>query len=169
MKARDVMRENPITVAPSTRLLDLDRAFLRDRVGGYPVLEAGHLVGIVTRSDIVRKLALESCYAGGIADFCRDAGWVDANDPGASLEVEAAAIGERIARAVVADVMSQPVITVTPNTPLAELAQLLVDHGIHRLPVMESDKLVGWITSFDLVAFIARQDSTADRGATDAS
>lgn len=169
MKARDLMRPNPKTVSPDTRLLDLDRAFLRDRVGGYPVLEAGRLVGIVTRSDVVRKLALESCYAGGIADFCRDAGWVDADDPAASMEVEAAALGERIARAVVADVMSQPPIAVSPETPLAALAQVLVDHQIHRLPVLEDGELVGWISSFDLVGFLAVQDSTADRGATDVS
>ncbi len=155
MKARDLMRSDPRTVAPDMRLLDLDRAFLRDRSSGYPVVENGRLVGIVTRSDVVRKLAMESCYAGGIADFCREAGWIEADDAAAAARAEGAAIGERIAAAKVADVMSQPVVAVTPDAPIAEVAKLLVGHGIHRVPVADGDRLLGWITSFDLVAFLA--------------
>ena len=169
MKARDLMRTDPKTVTPSMRLLDLDRAFLRDRVGGYPVLEDGRLVGIVTRSDVVRKLAMESCFAGGIADFCREAGWIDADDPAATTRTEGAAIGERIARAVVADVMSQPVVSVAPDALLSDVAQVLVEHSIHRVPVAQEGRVLGWITTFDLVAFLAKQASGALRGATDDS
>jgi CBS domain-containing protein len=161
MNARDLMRSDPRTVTPGMRLLDLDRAFLRDRSSGYPVVEKGRLVGIVTRSDVVRKLAMESCYAGGIADFCREAGWIEADDPAASARTEGAAIGERITSAKVADVMSRPVVTVSPDTPIAEVAQVLVENGIHRVPVAEGDRLLGWITTFDLVACLAAKSPTA--------
>jgi len=49
--------------------------------------------------------------------------------------------------------MSRPVITVTPSTPLKDAAQLLVEHGISAVPVLdERGALVGIVSEADLVA-----------------
>ncbi|RDI34344.1 CBS domain-containing protein [Lentzea flaviverrucosa] len=50
------------------------------------------------------------------------------------------------------DIMTSPVITVTPAVPLKGAAALMVSHGFTALPVVDDDKrLVGIITEADLV------------------
>ncbi len=59
----------------------------------------------------------------------------------------------------VTEIMSSPVFTVSPETPIKEAAQLLVEHGISALPVL-SDKgeLVGIVSEADLVPMQTRPD-----------
>jgi len=55
--------------------------------------------------------------------------------------------------------MSQPVITVTPSTGIKTAAELLVEHGISALPVVDSaGQLVGIVSEADLIYIEARPD-----------
>jgi CBS domain-containing protein len=55
--------------------------------------------------------------------------------------------------------MSQPVITVTPETGIKTAAELLVEHGISALPVIDSTGLlVGIVSEADLISIEARPD-----------
>jgi len=56
MKVGDVMTRNPITVSPQTLFEDALRMGQEKRIGSFPVVENGKLVGIITESDIVRFL-----------------------------------------------------------------------------------------------------------------
>jgi CBS domain-containing protein len=59
----------------------------------------------------------------------------------------------------VAEIMSQPVITVTPETGIKAAAELLVDNGISALPVVDSaGRLVGIVSEADLIFIEARPD-----------
>ncbi len=49
------------------------------------------------------------------------------------------------------DIMTSEVITVTPDTPVNQAAQLLVDKRINAAPVVEGEKLVGIICQSDLI------------------
>jgi CBS domain-containing protein len=51
--------------------------------------------------------------------------------------------------------MVKSILTARPDQSLGEVAQILTEHGIHRLPVVEGGELVGIITSLDLVRIIA--------------
>jgi CBS domain-containing protein len=51
----------------------------------------------------------------------------------------------------VKDIMSSPLTTIDENTPLEEAAKLMVDKKITRIPVMKGDKLVGLISSTDIL------------------
>lgn len=55
----------------------------------------------------------------------------------------------------VADVMTAPVLTVTPETTVAECRLLFTERRIRHLPVMERGELVGVVTSGDVLAFEA--------------
>lgn len=48
-------------------------------------------------------------------------------------------------------VMSMPVITINQNASLEESARLMAQKGIKKLPVVDGEKLVGLVTSMDLV------------------
>jgi CBS domain-containing protein len=49
------------------------------------------------------------------------------------------------------EIMSAPLTTIGPEAPLEEAARLMVRLGIKKLPVVEGGKLVGMITTSDLV------------------
>jgi len=50
------------------------------------------------------------------------------------------------------DIMSKEVITVSPNETLDEAADIMAEHKIKRLPVVEDDQLLGIITATDIIA-----------------
>ncbi len=54
-------------------------------------------------------------------------------------------VSERVER-----IMSSPLITVEPQTPIMEAIQLMEKHSIRRLPVVEHGKVVGMLTSTDV-------------------
>lgn len=54
MKVKDVMVKNPITVSPGTTFEETLLLGQEKRIGGFPVVDKGRLVGIVTESDLVR-------------------------------------------------------------------------------------------------------------------
>lgn len=57
MKVKEIMTKNPITISPDTPFEEALRIGQEKKVGAFPVVEDGKLVGIVTESDIVRFMA----------------------------------------------------------------------------------------------------------------
>jgi len=54
VKINGVMSENPITVAPTTTVEEAAQIMLQRQIGGLPVVAEGHLVGMITETDILR-------------------------------------------------------------------------------------------------------------------
>jgi CBS domain-containing protein len=142
------------TVAPDTTIVDLERLLLQERVGGLPVLDRdGQLLGIVSRSDVVRQLSIEQSLGEAMSDAYRDQtneNWTDS-----SREEIGTTIGQRMQRLRVCDMMIRDVVTVAPDDSLQDAARCLVERHFHRLPVVEGDRLVGIVSSLDLARLIA--------------
>lgn len=149
----DIMQKQVKTIAPDKSLPELERALLRWRIGAMPVVERGKLIGIVSRSDVVRQLCLERSLGEAMADAYRDQ--TDARFAAESQAAIAGEIGVRIERRRVRDVMIQDVVTVPPDLPVQKAAQLLLERRIHRLPVVENGKLVGIVSSLDFARLVA--------------
>lgn len=58
----------------------------------------------------------------------------------------------RFLEAVAKDYMTRDVVTVSPETSLARLEDVLARHGFHAVPVVEGDRLVGLATTLDVLA-----------------
>jgi acetoin utilization protein AcuB len=56
MKVKEIMKKNPVTVPPDTPFEEALRIGQEKKVGSFPVVDKGKLVGIATESDIVRFL-----------------------------------------------------------------------------------------------------------------
>jgi acetoin utilization protein AcuB len=56
MKVKEIMKKNPVTVTPNTPFEDALRVGQEKKIGSFPVVDKGKLVGITTESDIVRFL-----------------------------------------------------------------------------------------------------------------
>jgi CBS domain-containing protein len=59
----------------------------------------------------------------------------------------------------VREIMSSPLIVVTPDTSIDECMALMTDRRIRHLPVVEDDRVVGLVSIGDLVKFKSKQQS----------
>lgn len=51
----------------------------------------------------------------------------------------------------VSDIMTHEVVSITPETPVSEVARLLYQHKISGVPVVKDDKVIGIVTEEDLI------------------
>lgn len=154
MKAADVMVSKVITVRTDTTVEKIAETLLANRISAVPVLDdAGKLVGIVSEGDLIHRVE---------AGTERRRGWW----------LELLAIKDTLAHEFIksharkaGDLMSFPVVTVGPDTPLGEVAFLLDKHRIKRVPVVDGDKLVGIVSRADLIqALVTPQREAAAAG-----
>ena len=150
----DVMQVVVKSVPSTMSLPDLEDELLRDQVTGFPVVDDNKLVGIVSRSDIVRQMSTEREVAEHTSDFYFDEkGFYETKMK--SFKDIADRIGERIEGLFVRDVMVENPLTTRMDEPVREAAKRFVDHHVHRLPVTDGGVLVGIVTTTDLVRLIA--------------
>ncbi len=162
VKVRDAMKTEVETVNPRMPVTEFERLLIEHSVSGFPVIDAGMLVGLVSRSDVVRALTVEHSYEEQLADYYRAMSPHPEADTAESVRDVGARVGARIDGMTVGDVMVKSVLTAEPDQSIADVARVLVDHGIHRLPVTEDGVLVGLVTTLDLARLIA--DSRVEVG-----
>ncbi len=129
--AGDVMTREVITVTPATPISEFARICAEDNISGAPVMRVdGTLVGIVSKTDLVRGM-LDADSRFGTHD--ERPAW---DDPDRQ----------------VGDIMIDRVLTATPDTPLADLAERMAAERVHRVVVTDNDHVVGIVTSIDLLS-----------------
>jgi len=125
------MTTSPITVSPETPVLEARQLMVEKRIRHLLVANGPKLVGVITDRDM--RLNLPS--------------------PATSLSVWE--INYLLARMTVASAMTKNVITIGPGQQARDAAQMMLDHRIGALPVVDGDGLVGIITETDLLrAFV---------------
>jgi CBS domain-containing protein len=153
MKARDIMTTDVEVVAPDAEVSDVLTRLARAEFNGYPVVEDGRLVGIVTQTDLVhifqpsdRTLWIPVGFPPFLEslEYAIDLSWSEL-DTGIDLVKNA---GKPIRKVMTADV-----VTVEPDTDLDAILDILADdeRDINRLPVVEGDELVGIIARQDVI------------------
>jgi CBS domain-containing protein len=159
--AAQIMSSPPLTVSPELSVPELENRFLTHKVGGFAVVEGGSLVGVVGRSDVIKKIAVERSYAEVLSDYYLDydyAGFRPHFDDSISFTQIAENVGARIDHLKVKDVMNSNVISVSPAASITAVCRKLLEHRIHRMPVVDGDKLVGIISTSDVVRWVAESD-----------
>ena len=151
--AREIMQPKPRCVSPQTTLPELQRLLLGSRISGFPVVDGDRLVGVVSRSDVVRQLSVEQSVGEMLSDYQSESGEEMPDET--FLDRVAQHVGRRMEGLRVADLMVPSPITVPPDAPIEVVARTLVDNRIHRLPVVEEGRLVGLVSSTDLVRLVA--------------
>jgi CBS domain-containing protein len=149
LRARDVMQANVLAVPPELTLAALEDFLLSKRISGAPVVGDGKVIGIVSRSDVVRCLSLERSLSGLIAD-----GLASPEEPASSVRLPTD-VEERLTAHTVRDAMVVDPVVVPPDAPIADVARLLHERHIHRVLVTEGATLRGVISTLDLVRLIA--------------
>lgn len=154
LNARDLMQVPVHSVAPEMLLTELEQEFSKHRVSGFPVVKEDQLVGVVSRTDVVRQLLVERSLAERTSDFYWDrTGFHE--EPAESIQQIANRVGQRIEDLRVQDMMSREMVVLCADDSLEVVAQKFLDHHIHRAPVVDQGRLVGIISTLDLVRLFA--------------
>jgi len=68
---------------------------------------------------------------------------------------------DRLEEHSIAEVMSRSLVAIGPHASVADAARMMADRGIHRLLVMYDGKLLGVISTMDIVRTVAEGDAEA--------
>jgi CBS domain-containing protein/mannitol/fructose-specific phosphotransferase system IIA component (Ntr-type) len=131
LRVREIMTDSPRSTRPDTLLRDAARDLVRSGIGALPVIEAdGLLVGMLSERELMRHMLSLASINGSIPR------------PQSGIERQ---------RRTVRDVMTRQVLCVSPDQPLAEVASLMTNKDVDRVPVVEEGRLVGFLTRGDIV------------------
>lgn len=130
LAVRDVMSDRPRSISADIPLATAARDLVRLKVGALPVVDDnGIVVGLFSQRELMRHLlGANYLHTGGPKGL----------PPGAP-------------RKSVRDVMTRQVLCVAPEQPLAEVASMMTDRDVERVPVVRDGRLVGVLTRGDIV------------------
>lgn len=139
MKAKDIMSGPVLSLSPGHSIVHAAQIMLENRISALPVIDdEARLVGIVTEGDLIRHLEISPRP---LSDFSVPGAWDE------FIKAYSWRVG---------DVMTNPVVTVGPETSVEEMAALLRTHKIKRVPVVSDGLVVGMVSRRDLLRVIAR-------------
>ena len=142
LKVRDIMHSDWPTLGFEHTVEDAIKLFAESSVSGAPVVENGELVGIVTEGDLIFRDA--EVKAPGFLDILGGmvplGSWDDYRNE--ALKSAGVTVGE---------VMTENVVTVSPETTLSQAATLMADERMKILPVTEEDTLRGVVSRMDIL------------------
>lgn len=144
MNARDVMTKSVFTVRPETSVHDIALLMSQKHVSGLPVVSPDNeVLGIVSESDLLRRVELGTEPKSTL--------WSSIlSRPGDMAAAFSKAHGQ-----TAHDVMSRPVISVSEESDIGEVAATLDKNRIKRVPVVFGGRLVGMIARSDLIRAFA--------------
>lgn len=151
MRARELMTRDPVTIPPEAPLPLVARTLAERGFSGAPVVDReGHLLGMVTESDLIRRLAApEDAPRSWLRDLFATAG-------------QQAARFARTHGKTAADVMTTSLVTAAPDTQIEVIAKAMEERGIRRVPVVQDGKLLGIVARADLIrALLVPADALA--------
>ena len=129
MRAHQIMTRSVISVAPHTSIVEAANTMLKRHVSGLTVVDdAGKLVGVVSEGDFVRRSEIGTGRKRGR--------WLRfILGPGASASDFVHEHGRKVS-----EVMTASVVTITEDTALAEIVDLMERNNVKRLPVVRATR-----------------------------
>lgn len=131
VRANDAMTRNVVWVHPHLKLSDAAELMRGWGIRHLPVFTENRLVGILSDRDILLRTHLS---------------------PDGMTTVDEGTVG---------DAMTAAPETCTPRSNLASIAIVMIERKIDSLPVMEDGKLVGLVTSTDLLGVLVTREREA--------
>lgn len=128
-----IMSENPVTLAPHQSLNEAENLFKDYHIRHIPIVEDGQLIGVLSRSDLLKVSSPE---------FDEE-----------ENRIESIVFNQF----TIPQVMTKHPVTVTADTTIQETARILALQSFNALPVLDKGKLIGIVTSTDLIGYLLDQ------------
>ena len=158
MRATKVMSTPVVAAGPQITVQHVARMMINHRVSGIPIVEEdGQLIGIITEGDLLRRVETRTER--------QRSRWSERFLPNSRL---AADYVKSHARRV-GDIMTRDVVTVDESATLGEIADLMEQHRIKRVPVRHDRKLVGIVSRSDLLRVLPSGAASVSDEDTDRS
>ena len=149
-KARDIMSRNIIVVEEDTSINNLIRIFLENKISCAPVVNnKRELVGIITKTDVLgyfMDIDLDMSVKATLQDI------FEYNSEHSDTET----LSETEMK--VLNIMTPNPITAGEDTTIEFLAKTMIDHNIHRLIIKRDRKIVGVVSTLDILYHVAGID-----------
>jgi CBS domain-containing protein len=120
------MTRTPVTIGPDAPVRKALQVMIRKDIGSLVVVKRGKPIGIITERDVTRR------------------------------SLRPARAGKKAYDMPVTSLMSRPLTTVLPSTPVWDAFEKMVTRKIRRLPVVQKGRLVGIVTERDLFKWVIR-------------
>ncbi|MFK7601768.1 CBS and ACT domain-containing protein [Deinococcus sp. SM5_A1] len=128
MLVRDWMTRDPVTVTPSTPVMEALKTLKDGNFRRLPVMDKGKLIGITTRKDLKDAM------------------------PSKATTLSVWELNYLLSKLTVAEMMARPVITAAEGEYMEDAALRMQEHHVGGLPVLDdSGKLSGIITTMDVL------------------
>ena len=158
MRAKDIMTVNVVTVTPDTMVPEIAELLLSRNISGVPVVDGkGAVVGVVSEGDLIQR------ENNGAAGSRHTSWWLRLF--GDSSETVGQYIKTHGMRA--SDVMTRDVQTVDVDTPTGDIARIMAERHIKRVPVLSDGALVGIVSRSNLLRGVVTRESPVSPSADD--
>lgn len=146
MKIQDIMTRDVITLLSQTTIPEAIEKLFSCKISGLPVVDTDqHVMGMFTEKDVLR--AILPSYVSQVGRFVYE------NTP-KTIKSKA----EKLALLKVGDLMHKDVIKVLQDTPVSEVARLMLTQNVRRIPVVDAaDRLVGIAARADVLKQILQR------------
>ncbi|MEM5564514.1 CBS domain-containing protein [Psychroserpens sp. AS72] len=129
-----IMTTDVITLNHSDNLEIAESLFKKNKIRHIPVVSGDEIIGMLSYTDLLRI-----SFADAIDEEEQDVDTVVYN----MFTIE--------------QVMAKNLISVNPNSTIKEVAEVLSKKEFHALPVIDNNKLVGIVTTTDLINYLIEQ------------
>ncbi len=145
MRAKDIMTTQVVTVRPEATIREVALLLADKGITSAPVVDHGEVVGIVSEGDLFHLQDTETEGPKRRSSWYR---LFDDQKAAAAFDAKAHGMHAR-------DVMTRNIISISEDTPLAEIADTLVGNNVKQLLVMRETKLLGVVSRTDIVRTLA--------------
>ncbi len=172
----DIMSLDVHSATPETTLRELAEMFAEQHISGAPVVSGETVVGVVSATDLLEfdaeSRAVPAAREGEWGDWGEPEAWTEGDDAPAAFFADmwadaGAAVTTRIAESgspewntleerTVGDIMTRTVCALSSSTPVRQAAEYMLRAGVHRVLVMDDGKLVGVVTTTDIMKAVAQ-------------
>ena len=141
----DVMTKVVVTAKKDVDIHEVARILSENNISGVPVVDEGnYVIGVVTERDILYIAGMREHHT--FRDILRH------------ILGEPLPSRKNRDRDIVEEIMTSPVITTKPDADIKEVARILDERRVKRLPVVDNEnKLIGIISRADIVRFMGKQ------------